>query len=451
MQNLGDYAEDFAALCFTFSTHKADGTPESLAGSPVPTASAYKGNSTTQSGVGVTLSIDFDGVTGLNHVLIDLSADAFYAIGNDYSVVLNSGTVDSVSVAGTVLATFSIKNRFNSQTGDAYARLGAPVALDGGGATISGMLTKIADDNAGADFDATNDSLHQISHSVGTIPGTPTAYAPSTATRTVGSDVGGSVSSLAAHDAVSMSTGEVNSTTKLEVDVVRTTSTVSQIPSTLRVSGYYSGSAGHSITVQAYNYTTSAFESKGTMTDLAAAFDYSFPLGADNHDGAGKMEVKFIHSTVATGLTSHRLHLDYISFEKVSTTNQIATDISAVKAATDRLQFTIANDVKATLDSETVDLTAGQLVFKKNVARPNFAFPMFDSAGALKTGLTVAAVIRKDAGASFAALAGAVTEIGATGWYTVDFAQAEVNADTIAFSASAAGANPTTFTILTQA
>jgi len=101
--------------------------------------------------------------------------------------------------------------------------------------------------------------------------------------------------------------------------------------------------------------------------------------------------------------------------------------------------------------SQTVDLTASQIVFKKNVARANFAFPMFDSTGALKTGLTVTAVIRKDAGAAFAALAGSVTEIGATGWYTVDWAQAETNADTIAFSASAAGANPTTFTILTQA
>jgi hypothetical protein len=119
--------------------------------------------------------------------------------------------------------------------------------------------------------------------------------------------------------------------------------------------------------------------------------------------------------------------------------------------------------VKATVDSVAAiqmhtfqvaaktTLIAGQIVFKKNVARPNFAFPMFDGAGALKTGLTVAAVIRKDAGASFAALAGAVTEIGTTGWYTVDFAQAETNADTIAFSASASGANPTCYTILTQA
>jgi hypothetical protein len=114
-----------------------------------------------------------------------------------------------------------------------------------------------------------------------------------------------------------------------------------------------------------------------------------------------------------------------------------------------------ANNGLPTTDGTTitqnVNVKAGQLVFKKNVARANFAFPMYDSTGALKTGLTVTAAVRKDAGASFTPLAGSVTEIGTTGWYTVDFAQAETNADTVAFSASASGANPTCYTILTQA
>jgi len=110
MQYLGDYAEDYATLNFKFSTHKADGTPIALAGTPA--ISVYKANGTTQSTAGVTLTTDFDSVTGLNNVLIDLSADAFYAVANDYQVVITTGTVDSVSVVGTVLAHFSIENRF---------------------------------------------------------------------------------------------------------------------------------------------------------------------------------------------------------------------------------------------------------------------------------------------------------------------------------------------------
>ena len=111
MQYLGDYAEDYATLNFKFSTHKADGTPIALAGTPA--ISVYKANGTTKSTAGVTLTTDFDSVTGLNNVLIDLSADAFYAVANDYQVVITTGTVDSVSVVGTVLAHFSIENRFN--------------------------------------------------------------------------------------------------------------------------------------------------------------------------------------------------------------------------------------------------------------------------------------------------------------------------------------------------
>ena len=146
MQYLGDYAED-ATLNFKFSTHKADGTPIALAGTPA--ISVYKANGTTQSTAGVTLTTDFDSVTGLNNVLIDLSADAFYAPGNDYSVVITTGTVNSVSVVGTVLAHFSIENRYELQTGDVYPVVAKETTL----ATVAGYLdTEIADIKAKTDL-----------------------------------------------------------------------------------------------------------------------------------------------------------------------------------------------------------------------------------------------------------------------------------------------------------
>ena len=43
--------------------------------------------------------------------------------------------------------------------------VGTAVALDGGAATIAGMLTKIADDNGGANFNAETDSLEAIANS----------------------------------------------------------------------------------------------------------------------------------------------------------------------------------------------------------------------------------------------------------------------------------------------
>jgi hypothetical protein len=109
MKYLGNYAEDYSDLNFKFSTHKADGTPYSLAGGVI---SVYKSNSTTESVAGVTLTADFDGRTGLNNVKLDLSADAFYAAGYDYAAVITVGTVNTVSVVGTVVALFSIDNRY---------------------------------------------------------------------------------------------------------------------------------------------------------------------------------------------------------------------------------------------------------------------------------------------------------------------------------------------------
>lgn len=111
MSYIGDYEEDYATLNFKFTTVASDGTPTTLLGSPV--VKVYAANETgTEINTGVTLVVDFDGVTGLNNVLIDLSADAFYATGKDYHVVITTGTVDGTSVVGYVVGSFSIENRF---------------------------------------------------------------------------------------------------------------------------------------------------------------------------------------------------------------------------------------------------------------------------------------------------------------------------------------------------
>jgi hypothetical protein len=49
----------------------------------------------------------------------------------------------------------------------ADSKIGTPVSLDGGDPTLGGMLTKIADDNGGADFDAAFDSMQKQSAALG--------------------------------------------------------------------------------------------------------------------------------------------------------------------------------------------------------------------------------------------------------------------------------------------
>lgn len=111
-------------LRFTFTSRRfSTGAPYTLAGTP--SLAVYEDGSLTQITAGLTLTVDFDGVTGLNHVAVAATAANGFEAGKDYSVVIAAGTVDSVSVVGEVLATFSIENR--NREADMVAISGAAV------------------------------------------------------------------------------------------------------------------------------------------------------------------------------------------------------------------------------------------------------------------------------------------------------------------------------------
>ncbi len=103
-----------------FNTHQATMAPFTLAGTP--SLSCYKDDSVTQSTAGLTLTVDFDSLTGMNMVKIDTSADGtFYAAGHDYTVVVAAGTVNSISAIGYVVARFSIGRGVNVKRWNATA------------------------------------------------------------------------------------------------------------------------------------------------------------------------------------------------------------------------------------------------------------------------------------------------------------------------------------------
>lgn len=87
----------------SFST----GSPTQLAGSPV--ISAYPNNSTTQLTAGITLTVDFDAVTGLNNIRIVATVANGYAAGSNYTLVITTGTVGGVSVVGECVGDFSLE------------------------------------------------------------------------------------------------------------------------------------------------------------------------------------------------------------------------------------------------------------------------------------------------------------------------------------------------------
>src|SRR6185369_7462391 len=92
-----------------FSTfNPSTGATFTLAGSPA--IAVYKDNSTTESTSGTSITANFDSVTGLNHFAVDTSADGtFYSAGSFFDIVITTGTVDSVSVTGSVVARFTIR------------------------------------------------------------------------------------------------------------------------------------------------------------------------------------------------------------------------------------------------------------------------------------------------------------------------------------------------------
>lgn len=108
MTNIGDFRLG-DTFDHKFCTVTTTGAPTTLAGTPV--VSAYVGNSVTQLTAGITLSVDFDGVTGLHNVRVVASGGNGYATASNYQLVITTGTVGGTSVVGYVIGVFSIENR----------------------------------------------------------------------------------------------------------------------------------------------------------------------------------------------------------------------------------------------------------------------------------------------------------------------------------------------------
>lgn len=113
---LGDYRRT-DSVEFSFTTRASTGIPTVLAGTPVVTVweSGNTSDEVTSATGYVNLTIDFDGIVGLNRVGIDLNGNQpLFEGAKDFTVAITTGTVDGVSVVGEVIGTFSIEKRFEN-------------------------------------------------------------------------------------------------------------------------------------------------------------------------------------------------------------------------------------------------------------------------------------------------------------------------------------------------
>jgi hypothetical protein len=134
---IGDYNVGDTVDCNFGTVRPSTGASFTLAGSPV--ISAYIDKSTTQLTAGITLTADFDSVTGMNHVRVVASGGNGYAAGTFVSLIITTGTVDSISVTGQEVCSFTLRK--GTITGVPAATAGAA-----GGLLIAGT---------NADFDVT--------------------------------------------------------------------------------------------------------------------------------------------------------------------------------------------------------------------------------------------------------------------------------------------------------
>jgi hypothetical protein len=139
MSYVGDFRTN-VVINHKFTTVDTAGGITTFSGSPI--LGVYKDNSTTETILGVTTTVDFDSRIGFHNILIDLSQNTgFYTAGSDFFCTILAGTVNSVSVAGYVPFSFSVENRPFSNTernatADALLNRDMSLGTDSGSTTV---------------------------------------------------------------------------------------------------------------------------------------------------------------------------------------------------------------------------------------------------------------------------------------------------------------------------
>lgn len=116
-------------------TTAINGIPATLGGSPV--VSVYQSGNTTEVTTGVTLTADYDNRTGYNDLTIDMSTgNSFYIPGKEFSAVITTGTLNSQSVAGTEVCSWTVPGGSGAQDAPTDA-VYLQIAQAGGASSIT--------------------------------------------------------------------------------------------------------------------------------------------------------------------------------------------------------------------------------------------------------------------------------------------------------------------------
>lgn len=300
-QSLGSFIED-DTIHFIWTTVDSSGEP--ITRSTDGTVSVYKDNGTSQSVAGVTDTEDFDMLTGVHAVTIDLSADAFYATGSNYIVTINGAVVDTVTVNAPI-AYFTIENNF----------VNANMIRVSGDSTSADNLELQYDTTGivGDTFPATQQSVSNIANLGSAVNKTAASYVLTTGTQS-----SGTISSTQALDG----TNHEHTDDAGAMDLYYQFEIGSGVPSSVTMTGFLN-SNNDDLEVYGFDWVASAWvqigilEGKNASTNEVDSYELFVDMvGSTGNEGI--VRVRFTDG--AFTLTSATLAIDqiFVSFNQGS-------------------------------------------------------------------------------------------------------------------------------------
>lgn len=436
MNNLG-IVKPGSLIEITFDTFAGStGASITLTGLAVTDIEIYKDGSITQrsSDAGYTLldtdGIDIDGVTGIHGFTVDLADNTvagFYAAGSRYFVVVSAVTIDSQTV-NFVAARFSI---------------GMPDAVLNTTVATLASQTSFTLTAGPAEDDALNGCavyIHDVASAVQGGFAVVSDYTGSTKTITLSA---GTTFTVAASDHISVFPPMNTRWTGSVADTAQTGDSFARL-------GAPAG-ASVSADIGGVKSNTDTLLSRVTSTLFAGITSLAEWLGllAGKQTGNTTARTEMRATGAAGGTYDETTDSQEALRDRGDAAYLTATGFATVNPDNSGIASAAAAAASAATDTAQIKADLPQRI-TKNTALAKFPFFVVDSADHVtgKTGLTVTAERSLD-GAAFAACTNAVTEI-ANGWYHIDLAAADLNANTVAFKFTATGADARMLTIVTQ-
>lgn len=407
------------------------------------------------------------GATGSGLTSLALAADLAIVAGyidtevaaiktkTDFLPSATAGAAGGLLIAGsnaaTIFATLTSTGAFTvngvanvSQTGDNFARLGAP-----SGVSVSAdILSIMTATNAGDVTSKTADSGAIVSATGTVISGTYTDTASDNDVYWITAPVTPAIGGFG-----------------LRQNLVFNLS-LARVPTQIQIKGYWNG-AGQTADVYALNARTGIYDKlTNTGTNLASRTTellYTIPLPRDYYDDSGGANaIVTLEFRSASTNTAHRLRLDRVLVYHISEAS------TAVGVPTPADIWAFANRTLTTPGSEpagdpllaavpgsyasgTAGYVLGTLPAKKGAALSTFPFTMVLSSDHVTaaTGKTVAVQISKDGGAFATCTNSPATEV-ASGWYKITLTSSEMDAGNIALRMTATLCDTRNISLLTE-